>query len=95
MILLLFRLKGIVQKSMAVEITPAKLAEGKVRLSAEEKQWLSVHKVINFSVSHDWTPIAFISKSQKPMGISFDSLKKLQEIVGVKFFCTYKIRLCH
>lgn len=89
--LLLPQLEGIIQKSMADEnalfitTTSTNHSIQPLNLSTEEKQWLTAHPVITVAVSHGWAPIAFISESQKFLGISVDYLKKFEAILGVKF----------
>ncbi|MFC1467196.1 transporter substrate-binding domain-containing protein [Verrucomicrobiota bacterium] len=56
-----------------------------VVLTEEERNWLTEHPLIRVAADLGWPPIEFISKDGEFSGISADYLKKLEDLLGVKF----------
>jgi PAS domain S-box-containing protein len=54
------------------------------RLTAEERQWIAEHPVINVRISRDYPPFEFYDDGQFA-GIAFDYLQLIAEQTGLKF----------
>ncbi len=57
----------------------------KINLTAEEKLWLQQHPEISVAVRHGFSPIEFTFELEEFRGISVDYLKKLEQMLGIKF----------
>jgi ABC-type amino acid transport substrate-binding protein len=60
-----------------------------MRLSEEEKAYISAHPVISFASEYDNYPISFYNKYEKEwQGIAHDVLEELEELTGLTFKIT-------
>lgn len=56
-----------------------------IELTKEELTWLANNKNLYVSVKPGWAPIAFLSGSGEFRGISIDLLKKIEQLLDVRF----------
>lgn len=63
----------------------SQLADNKINLNAEERAWLKAHPEISIAVRHGYSPIEFVFELEEFRGISVDYLKKLEQMLGIKF----------
>lgn len=56
-----------------------------IDLSAEEKEWVQTHPVINVAIKNGWAPIEFLNEANVPKGISISLLHKVEELSGLRF----------
>lgn len=61
------------------------LPDSRINLSADERQWLKAHPEISIAVRHGYSPIEFVFELEEFRGISVDYLKKIEQMLGIKF----------
>ena len=54
-------------------------------LGADESAWLDAHPVVRAGISAAWAPIQFIDEQGKTQGISLAYLKRLEQLLGIRF----------
>ncbi len=64
---------------------PREPVNNKIELTQEEQQWLSAHPEISIAVRHGYSPIEFIFELEEFRGITVDYLKKIEQMLGIKF----------
>ncbi len=64
--------------------------EHKVILNAEEKNWLSKHKVIHMGGESDWPPFDFVDDKGRYQGIASDYVRHLETVLGIQIKMHYK-----
>jgi len=60
----------------------------KLTLTDEERDWLARHPSIRVMTGFDWAPVMFVDKNGKHRGITIDYLKRLEELIGIRFEIT-------
>lgn len=61
------------------------ISSSKIKLSPEEWKWLQDHPQISIAVRHGYSPIEFVFELEEFRGFSIDCLKKLEQMLGIKF----------
>lgn len=56
-----------------------------LHLSDEEREWLTNNPVIRTAIDTNWAPIEFVDNDGNYRGISADYLKRMEELLGVRF----------
>ncbi|MBV1928736.1 MAG: transporter substrate-binding domain-containing protein [Gammaproteobacteria bacterium] len=56
-----------------------------LKLTAEEKRWISQHPVINYGAERDWPPYDFLNEQGQHDGISRDYLTEITKLTGLIF----------
>lgn len=56
-----------------------------LQLTNEEQNWLTQHPTVRVGIDREWAPVEFIGKDKQAHGISIEYLKRLEEILGIKF----------
>ncbi|MBF0455351.1 MAG: transporter substrate-binding domain-containing protein [Magnetococcales bacterium] len=89
-------LRDILQKALA-DITPMERAgilqawtgggreKATLQLTTEERQWIKRHPVIRVASASDFAPVEFRSSNGDFLGISWDYLNTLSDMLGVEF----------
>ncbi|MFC1512924.1 transporter substrate-binding domain-containing protein [Thermodesulfobacteriota bacterium] len=54
-------------------------------LNQEEKEWLKEHPLIRVASDPFWAPVEFLDDKGNHKGIAIDYLRRIEEILGVKF----------
>lgn len=54
-------------------------------VTKEEKTWLEEHPIIQVVVDPDWAPVEYQDEQGNFNGISFDYLKRVEQMLGVQF----------
>ena len=89
-------LSGIIQKAMdsitleekrVLQTTwlQADITRTALELSQEERAWLGDHPILRVAFDIDWPPAEFVSQSGEIDGIAADYLKRMEDLLGVKF----------
>lgn len=68
-----------------LDATEAIAQEGRVELTAPERQWLAEHPVIRVAPDPDYPPIESVDKNGQIVGMSADYLKLLEKKLGIRF----------
>lgn len=64
---------------------PQAISDSKLSLTTEERLWLKSHPEVTVAVKHGYSPIEFIFELEEFRGFSIDCLKKLEQMLGIKF----------
>ncbi len=89
-------LSGIIQKALDSITLEEKLAlqtkwlgfdlqQKAIVFSKEEKAWLKEHPVLRVAFDVDWPPVEFAGKDGKIEGIVGDYLKRMSQLLGIRF----------
>ncbi len=57
----------------------------KLHLNEEERAWLTEHPVLRTAIDINWAPVEFVDEQGEYRGITADYLKRLEELLGVRF----------
>ena len=63
----------------------AELFDTIVKLTYEERLWLSKHPIIRTASDPNWAPIEYVDEEGKFLGISADYIERLEKMLGIKF----------
>ena len=56
-----------------------------VALTAAERAWIAAHPVVRVAGDRAWPPIEFIGESGRFEGLAVDYLRRIEELVGLRF----------
>lgn len=59
--------------------------KAQIKLSEEEKSWISEHKKIRFAGDPNWLPLEAFDENDKYIGIVSEYLKSIKEAAGINF----------
>lgn len=83
-----YNILGIIEDDYNLEsfiYIPTKEFTNELKLTNEEKLWLSKHPEIRLGIDNSWPPFEYIDKNGEYKGMAADYLKIVEKKLGVKF----------
>ena len=85
LIVILFSLLVYIASTKSINISAPNNPDTPITLTKEELTWLANNKNLYVSVKPGWAPVVFLSENGEFRGISIDILKKIEQILGIRF----------